>query len=286
VLGRWPAPFDARIFRGDLTKGGDVVKKKDLGRVVAPMAASAMALIGLACSSISYTEDFDGQVSMASTGTWSWQEQADDGQLNLSAVNPFLPTRIESAVIRELESRGFTHVEGGADYLVAAYALQPRVSSRPSSAPLSEYDVRQPSTTTAYVGFGVGFGTAYRVGSPYGFSLGFGFWPVFTYWNLYSWFLGPRWGWGRPYFGVRSYGWDPFFGYGVYSMGGHGRTAEIGEAAARPGTLAIDVTDAVSGDVVWEGRARGALLDIPSGDELDDYVTEVVNRTLGGFPAG
>ena len=263
-----------------------MVKRKDFGRVAATMAASVLGLIGLACSSISYTEDFDGQVSIASAGTWSWEERAGDGQLGLSAVQPFLPTRIESAVSRELENRGFTHVEEGADYLVAAYALQPRVSSRPSSAPLSDFDVRQPSTTTEYTGFGAGFGASYRVGSPYGFSLRFGFWPMFTYWHLYSWFLGPRWGWGRPDFGDRSYGWDPSIGYGVYSMGGQGRPAESGSAEARPGTLAIDVTDAVSGDVVWEGRARGALLDIPSGEQLDDYVAEVVNRTLGEFPAG
>lgn len=245
------------------------------------MAASALALIGAACSSISYTEDFDRQVNIASAGTWSWQEPTTGSPSDLSEVSPFLPTRIESAVGRELQSRGFTRVEEGADYLISAYALQTQTSSRPSTAPLSDFDVRQPSTTTGYAGFGVGYGATYRVGSPYGFSFDFGSWPLFSYWHLYSWFLGPRWNWGRPVFGDRSYGWDPSIGYGVYSVDQDGRPA-----TARPGTLAIDVTDAVSGDVVWEGRARGALVDIPSGEDLDAYVTEVVNRTLGKFPTG
>jgi hypothetical protein len=46
----------------------------------------------------------------------------------------------------------------------------------------------------------------------------------------------------------------------------------------------IDVIDTASGGVVWQGLAKGALLDMPSGDELDAYVDQVVRRTLQGFP--
>jgi hypothetical protein len=109
---------------------------------------------------------------------------------------------------------------------------------------------------------------------------------VLGYWNPYSWYLGARWGWGRPYFGYRSYGWDPFFGYGIYSMGGYGRPAVIDSGDHEPSTLAIDVIDTASGDLVWQGLAKGALADMPSGDELDSYVDQVVKRTLQGFPPG
>jgi hypothetical protein len=67
-------------------------------------------------------------------------------------------------------------------------------------------------------------------------------------------------------------------------MGGYGRPAVIDSGDPEPSTLAIDVIDAASGDVVWQGLAKGALADMPSGDELDAYVDQVVGRTLEGFP--
>lgn len=263
------------------------MKRTEFGPAAAALAVASIGALSVGCSSVSYTEDFDRQVTVASSGTWSWEPATEAETRDLAAASPFLQARLEHAVKRELEGKGFSQRPASpTDYRVAIRALKPEVSSRPSTAPLSEYDVRQPGPPPEWVGFGVGFGNAYRVGSPYGFSLGFGFWPVFTYWNPYSWFLGARWGWGRPYFGVRSYGWAPFFGYGVYASGGHGRPAEIGTPTVRPGTLAIEVRDASSGDVVWEGRARGALSDLPSGDELDAHVDEVVRRVLEGFPPG
>ncbi len=58
----------------------------------------------------------------------------------------------------------------------------------------------------------------------------------------------------------------------------------IGSGDRGPGTLVIDVIDPASGALVWQGLAKGALLDMPSGDELDAYVDQVVRRTLQGFP--
>jgi hypothetical protein len=256
---------------------------------VTSIAVVFLAIVGAGCSSISYSEDFDRQVTVASTGTWSWQPLTDAQQETLSEISPFLQRRIERAVSQELADHGFTLVsDGPSDFLVSAYAVEPPSSSRPAtgSTRLSEYDVRQPVPVNMSVGFGVGFGHPYRFASPYGAGWGYGFWPVFSYWNPYSWYLGARWGWGRPYFGYRSYGWHPFSGYGLYSMGGYGRPAVIGSGDRGPGTLAIDVLDAVSGDVVWQGLARGALLDMPPAEELDAYVDEVVRRTLEGFPPG
>jgi hypothetical protein len=69
-------------------------------------------------------------------------------------------------------------------------------------------------------------------------------------------------------------------------MGGYGRPAVIDSDDPKPSTLAIDVIDASSGDLVWQGLARGALADMPSGDELDAYVDQVVGRTLQDFPPG
>ena len=253
-----------------------------------PLAAALIIASGTGCSSVRYSEDFDRDVQVASAATWAWQPLTSSQEQALSEISPFLQRRIERAVGQELSGRGFTLVsDAPADYLVSAYALLPPPSSRPSTAAYrSEYDVRGPAPISMSVGFGVGFGHPYRVASPYGLGWGYGFWPVLSYWNPYSWYLGARWGWGRPYFGYRSYGWRPFFGYGVYSMGGYGRPAVIGSGDRGPGTLVIDVIDSATGDVVWQGLARGALLDMPSGDELDAYVEKVVGRTLEGFPPG
>ena len=240
------------------------------------------------CSGVTYSEDFDRGVRVAPAASWAWQPLTDAQVESLAGISPFLQRRIERAVQAELEGRGFSLVSDTlAHYLVSAYALAPRPSSRPSTAPyLSEYDVRGPPPRSMSVGFGVGFGYPYRFASPYGLGWGYGFWPVLGYWNPYSWYLGARWGWGRPYFGYPSYGWDPFFGYGIYSMGGYGRLAVIDSGDHEPSTLAIDVIDTASGDLVWQGLAKGALADMPSGDELDSYVDQVVERTLQGFPPG
>ncbi|MCK5489918.1 MAG: DUF4136 domain-containing protein [Gemmatimonadetes bacterium] len=253
------------------------------------LVAASLVVLGAGCSSVTYSEDFDRGVEVTPAASWAWQPLSDAQQQALAEVSPFLQRRIERAVEHELGGRDFTLVlESPSDYLVSAYALLPDRSSRPGTAPYrSEYDVRGPAPVSMSVGFGVGFGYPYRFGSPYGFGRwGYGFWPAFNYWNPYSWYLGARWGWGRPYFGYRSYGWRPFFGYGVYSMGGYGRPAVIGSGDRAPGTLVIDVIESASGEVVWQGLAKGALLDMPSGDELDAYIDQVVRRTLQGFPPG
>ena len=256
---------------------------------VTSIAVASLTLWVMGCSSVSYSEDFDRDVQVRASGTWAWQPLTEAQQESLSEISPFLQRRIERAVSQELDGRGFKLVsDGPADYLLSAYALLPDRSSRPSgSSTLSRFDVRARPPLTVSVGFGVGFGHPYRFGSPYGFGgWGAGFWPVLSYWNPYSWYLGASWGWGRPYFGHRGYGWSPFFGYGMYSLGGYGPRAVIGSGDRSPGTLVIDVLDAASGNVVWQGLAKGALLDMPPAEELDAYMDEIVRRTLAGFPPG
>jgi hypothetical protein len=255
--------------------------------VATSLVAASLVVLGAGCSSVTYSEDFDRQVQVPASGTWAWQPLTAAQERSLAEISPFLQRRIERAVEREFSGRGFTPVsDGTSDYLVSAYAILPDRTSRPSNrSTLSEYDVRVRAPVTVSVGFGVGFGHPYRFGSPYGFGgRGYGFWPVLSYWNPYSWYLGSQWAWSRPYFGYPSYGWRPFFGYGVYSLGGYGRPAVIGSGDRGPGTLVIDVMDTASGGVVWQGLAKGALLDMPSGDELDAYVDQVVRRTVQGFP--
>jgi len=239
------------------------------------------------CSGVTYSEDFDRDIQVEPAASWAWQPLTEAQAESLARVGPFLQRRIERAVQAELEDRGFALAsDTPPDFLVSAYALTPPPSSRPSTASRSEYDVRGPAPVNMSVGFGVGFGYPYRFASPYGIGWGYGFWPVLSYWNPYSWYLGALWAWGRPYFGYRSYGWDPFFGYGIYSIGGYGRPAVIDSGDGKLGTLAIDVTDTASGDLVWQGMAKGALQDMPSGAELDAYVDQIVGRTLQGFPPG
>jgi hypothetical protein len=257
------------------------------GLTVVSLTAMVLAAAAAGCSTVTYSEDFDRDIRVEPAASWAWQPLTEAQEESLAGISPFLQRRIERAVQAEMEGRGFVLAsDTPADFLVSAYAPTPPPSSRPSTAPRSEYDVRGPAPVRMSVGFGVGFGYPYRFASPYGLGWGYGFWPVLAYWNPYSWYLGARWGWGRPYFGYRSYGWDPFFGYGIYSIGGYGRPAVIESGDRNPSTLAIDVIDSASGKLVWQGLAKGALQDMPSGDELDAYVDQIVSRTLQGFPPG
>lgn len=261
------------------------------GLATVPLAA-LLAAAGAGCSGVTYSQDFDREVRIEPAATWAWQPLTADQEQALADVSPFLQRRIRRAIERELAEKGFTYSpDVVADYSVSAYARLPEPSRRVTSdGALSEYDVRRPVSPATSVrfglGFGVGFGHAYRFASPYDPGWGYGFWPVLSYWNPYSWYLPALWGWGRPYFGYLSYGWQPFYGYGLHSLGGFGRPAVIDSDDSGPETLVIAVIDAESGEIVWQGLARGALREVPSGDELEAHVDRVVRRTLEGFPPG
>ncbi len=212
--------------------------------------------LGAGCSSIKYSEDFDRQAPVPSTGTWAWMPLTEAQQQSLAQISPFLQRRIERAVEQQLGERGFVLLsDGPSEYRVSAYPVLPARSSRAVAV------VSPPVTVSVGVGFGYARPYGYRRPYPYrygGWAWGFG--PTISYWNPYGW-----WGWGQPYFGY----WRP---------------AVVGSGDRGPGALVIDVYDTSRGEVVWQGVADGALLDMPSGDELDEYIDNVVQRTLKGFP--
>ena len=227
-----------------------------------------------ACSPVSYSEDFDRQVRVPTTGTWTWVPLSSAQVQSLAAINPFLQRRIERAVEREFDSRGFTLVpDGRSDFLVSAYPILPERRSVTTTAR------RARAPVNVSVGVGVGFGRPRGWGRPSGYG-GWGRPVGFRGWNWWSW----GWGWGFPYYGNPYFGWTPGVGYAVVSTGGYGRRSVIGSGDRGPGTLVIDVIDSGSGEVVWQGLADGALLDMPPADELDDFIDRVVGRTLQGFP--
>ena len=233
--------------------------------VATSVVAALFVVLGSGCSSISYSEDFDRQAPVPSSGTWAWKPLTTAQQRSLAEISPFLQRRIERAVERDLDGRGFALVsDARPEFLVSAYPILPERSSRAVST------ARTRTPVNVSVGFGVGFGRPYGWGRPYRYGgwgrpygyvgWGRGFRPAVSYWNPYAW-----WGWGQPYFGYRQW-------------------AVVGSGDRGPGALVIDVIDTSRGEVVWQGVADGALLDMPSGDDLDAYINQVVQRTLEGFP--
>lgn len=267
-------------------------------RVALLLTATALSLLASACSAVTYSEDFDRRAPVAQTGTWAWKPVTPAQERALAAISPFLQRRIERAVERELGERGFTLAsDDGPDYLVSAYPSLPDRTAGPA------WRARRSPPARVNVGFSLGFARPYGWGYPYPYRWwGSAFWPALSYWNPYSWYLGAGWIWGRPNLGYPAfgwapgyswasgyswapgYGWAPAFGYGPYGMGGYARRARFDSGDRGPGALVIDVIDAATGKVLWEGLAEGALLDPPSGDELEAYVDRVVGRTLRGFP--
>lgn len=243
--------------------------------VATSVVTALLVLLISSCSTVRYSEDFDRQSPVPASGTWAWKPLTIGQQQSLAVISPFLQRRIERAVEQEFDSRGFELVsDASPDFLVSAYPILPDRSSRAVGT------ARNRAPVHVSVGIGVGLGRPYGWGRPYGYrGWGRGFGPTVSFWNPYPW-----WGWGRPYFGYMGVGWTPGFGYGAYSVGGYGRTSVIGSGDRGPGTLVIDVIDTSRGEVVWQGLAVGALLDMPSGDQLDAYIDQVVQRTLAGFP--
>lgn len=69
------------------------------------------------------------------------------------------------------------------------------------------------------------------------------------------------------------------------SGGGEGRREESDLGALPPGGFVIDVMDRATGEVVWEGWARGALAYAPGElDALPRFIHDAVHRILEDFP--
>lgn len=243
-------------------------------RTAAPAwLAAPVFLVAAACSTVSYTQDYDRQAPAIEATTWRWRPLTAAQERALERISPFLLRRIERAVEQDLGDRGFQRIaEGPSRYLVSAYPILPDRNARAAYRGVNRSPVR------VSVGFGV------RWGRPYG-----GWWrpapypawgyrPAYGPWSPYMWPLG----WSWPYYGYPAYGWGPGFGFAV-TTGGYGRPV-VGSGDRGPGSLVIEVLDARSESVVWQGVARGALLDMPPAAEMDAYVDEVVSGILEGFP--
>jgi len=246
-------------------------------RGAAPLLVLCASLSAAACSSVAYTQDYDRLAPAIQATTWRWRPLSPAQQQAFDRISPFLNRRIERAVQQELSDRGFELVDGGdATYLVSAYPILPDRTSR------AAYRGRARPPVRVAVGFGVGWGRPYGGWGPYPYGRwSYGYAPAYGYWGPYMWPMGWTW----PYYGYPAYGWVPGFGFAVSSAGGYGRPV-VGSGDRGPGSLVIEVLDARSRSVVWQGVAQGALLDMPPVDEMDAYVDGVVARTLKGFPPG
>lgn len=241
---------------------------------------AALALGAAGCSAVRYSADYDRQAPFREYSTYAWSPASAQERAVLERVSPFLERRLQRAIERELASRGFVRAsEGEADFLVSVHPLVPE-SARSGGDSAAADAYRRPGPRVS-VGLGIGFGRPYGYGYPYfGYRnpyvfhypyWGFGYFP---YWDLAY----PRYGFGYPY--AVYPGWGAYSPYG-YPMGAYGRRYRRGVA---PGTLAVDIIDAGSEELVWRGWAEGALLDAPDAEELDEYVNGIVEKILKRFP--
>ena len=71
--------------------------------VATSVVAALFVVLGSGCSTVSYSEDFDRQAPVPSSGTWAWKPLTTGQQQSLAAISPFLQRRVERAVEREVE---------------------------------------------------------------------------------------------------------------------------------------------------------------------------------------
>lgn len=252
------------------------------------IALLAAALVAGSCATVRYSEDYDRQARFSPTGTYAWEEPTAPQREALDGINPFLAKRVERAVEAELAARGFVRTTSReAGFFVTAYALLPSRSHRRA------HRFSGGSRSALSVGVGVGFRPHYALVPRCGFvsrhECGYGFPyphgdPFFRYRHPRVRLATTVWVYRDPYFGYGGRSWAPRFGVGCSFTGGSGRPAAVGSGDRGPGTLIIEVRDARRGDVVWQGRADGALLDMPPAEELEEYVQGIVGRILREFP--
>ena len=240
---------------------------------------SGAALAAAACSTVQYRTDYDREAEFVSYETYDWMLPTEAEQTALARISPFLERRLQRALDRELTERGYTRsTDGSPDVWVSAYPI------------LADADESGADYTSSGYGGGILPGVSLSVGlavAPYGAAYGpapygYGYGPY-----------GSAWFSPYPYFGYPAYGYYPSIGVGYYSAGGYGYAPYGGAygyplavtaGANTPGTLAVDVTDARSDLLVWRGWAEGALYEPVSSDELADFVDEVVQKIMRGFP--
>jgi len=80
--------------------------------------------------------------------------------------------------------------------------------------------------------------------------------------------MGPGWGWG---WGMRPWGYGPAFGFQE-------------TRSYREGTIVLEMVDARSSQMVWQGAAEGALTGLRDPQDAEEQVTAAVRKLLEKFP--
>ena len=84
--------------------------------------------------------------------------------------------------------------------------------------------------------------------------------------------MGPAWGWGwGPGWGMRPWGYGPAVGYRE-------------TRAYREGSIVVEMVDARSNQMVWQGAAEGALTGLQDPQDAEEQVALAVRRLLEKFP--
>ncbi len=233
---------------------------------------AGVTLATSACATVKYRTDYDREADFVQLETYGWMLPTEEEQQELARISPFLERRLTRALDRELTDRGYVETtDGDPDFWVSAYPVVP-ISDDADDESAAYVPRRRPTSRVAVsVGFG---GHGFCCGGFYGF---------------------PYAPFGYPYggFGYPRYGWYPGFSVGFYSVGGHGGypygrfgyPISASASGYAPGTLAVDVTDGRSDQLVWRGWAEGALYEPVSPEQLADFIDEVVEKIMTDFPS-
>ncbi len=93
----------------------------------------------LACSTISVSSDYDESTDFSQLRTFAWMKGVEEGNLNLGVENPLVRSRIQNAIVGELEAKGYQQVFGTPDFHVTYHARTQQkinVQSAPMSGPM------------------------------------------------------------------------------------------------------------------------------------------------------
>ena len=236
---------------------------------------AGVTLATTACASVQYRTDYDREADFVQLETYGWMLPTEEEQQALTRISPFLERRLTRALDRELTDRGYLETtDGNPDFWVSAYPVVP-ISDENDGADNGSTEVVQQPVRTGGVAVSVGFvggGFCCRgfYGAPY---------APFVY--PYGGFGYPRYG-GYPGFGVGFYSVG---GYGGYPSGGFGYPISASASGYAPGTLAVDVIDGRADELVWRGWAEGALFEPIAPERLADFIDEVVEKIMRGFPS-
>ena len=207
---------------------------------------AGVTLATTACASVQYRTDYDREADFVQLETYGWMLPTEEEQQALTRISPFLERRLTRALDRELTDRGYLETtDGNPDFWVSAYPVVP-ISDENDGADNGSTEVVQQPVRTGGVAVSVGF-------------VGGGFCCRGFY--------------GAPY--------APF----AYPSGGFGYPISASVSGYAPGTLAVDVIDGRADELVWRGWAEGALFEPIAPERLADFIDEVVEKIMRGFPS-